>query len=156
MSVSIQDRSLHRRSICRRDGFQLRDLNQVLDKLKVVLMPLGKESQQNVIRKLRECMRTLVDKIIQCALNLHVFLVFVVNYCRGSVGAFIDMSFVVLHSEHHCPRRRGISRLCRSVRYSMVWCGAGDVERSTTWGNHIFFSEHLYSRLLCLSSYPVR
>ena len=33
----------------------MRDLNQVFDKLKVVLMPLGKESQQNVITKLREC-----------------------------------------------------------------------------------------------------
>jgi len=119
-------------------------------------MPLGKESQQNVIRKLRECMHTLFDKIIQRAISLHKCLFSVVNYCRGSVGAFIDMSFVVLHSEYHCSRRRGISRLCRSVRYSMVRCGAGDVERSTTWGNHIFFSEHLYSRILCLSSYPVR
>ena len=29
--------------------------SKVFDKLKVVLMPLGKESQQNVITKLREC-----------------------------------------------------------------------------------------------------
>lgn len=33
----------------------MRDLQQVADKLKVVLMPLGKESQSNVIQKLREC-----------------------------------------------------------------------------------------------------
>ena len=33
----------------------MRDLHQVADKLKVVLMPLGKESQSSVIQKLREC-----------------------------------------------------------------------------------------------------
>ncbi len=34
---------------------QMRDLNQVKDKLKVVLLPLGSESQHNVIQKLRDC-----------------------------------------------------------------------------------------------------
>ena len=33
----------------------MRDLNQVGEKLKVVLTPLGRESQQNVVQKLREC-----------------------------------------------------------------------------------------------------
>jgi len=33
----------------------MRDLNQVRDKLKVVLLPLGKESQDSVLQKLRDC-----------------------------------------------------------------------------------------------------
>lgn len=33
----------------------MRDLNQVADKLRVVLMPLGKENQENVLQKLRDC-----------------------------------------------------------------------------------------------------
>lgn len=33
----------------------MRDLNQVRDKLKVVLMPLGQENQNSVIQKLRDC-----------------------------------------------------------------------------------------------------
>jgi hypothetical protein len=33
----------------------MRDLNQVSDKLKVVLMPLGQESEQSVLQKLRDC-----------------------------------------------------------------------------------------------------
>ena len=33
----------------------MRDLNQVRDKLKVVLLPLGKEAQENVLEKLRDC-----------------------------------------------------------------------------------------------------
>ena len=33
----------------------MRDLNQVLEKLKVVLTPLGRESQESVVQKLREC-----------------------------------------------------------------------------------------------------
>lgn len=33
----------------------MRDLNQVSDKLKVVLMPLGQESEQSVLNKLRDC-----------------------------------------------------------------------------------------------------
>jgi hypothetical protein len=34
---------------------QLRDLRQVADKLKVVLLPLGQASQDSVLLKLREC-----------------------------------------------------------------------------------------------------
>lgn len=34
---------------------QLRDLRQVASKLKVVLLPLGKDSQSDVLSKLREC-----------------------------------------------------------------------------------------------------
>ncbi len=33
----------------------MRDLNQVRDKLKIVLLPLGVESQENVIQKLKDC-----------------------------------------------------------------------------------------------------
>lgn len=33
----------------------MRDLNQVQDKLKVVLLPLGKDAQENVLEKLRDC-----------------------------------------------------------------------------------------------------
>lgn len=33
----------------------MRDLNQVMDKLKVVLLPLGGDSQTNVLQKLRDC-----------------------------------------------------------------------------------------------------
>jgi hypothetical protein len=33
----------------------MRDLNQVGDKLKVVLLPLGKDAQDNVLEKLRDC-----------------------------------------------------------------------------------------------------
>lgn len=51
----------------------MRDLNQVLDKLKVVLMPLGKESQQNVITKLREWDLwgpLLICLLLSCILSL--------------------------------------------------------------------------------------
>ena len=34
---------------------QMRDLRQVADKLKVVLLPLGQASQDSVLLKLREC-----------------------------------------------------------------------------------------------------
>ena len=45
---------------------------KVFDKLKVVLMPLGKESQQNVITKLRECkpFDTIKSSIITSNLTL--------------------------------------------------------------------------------------
>lgn len=33
----------------------MRDLNQVKDKLRVVLMPINQESEQNVLQKLRDC-----------------------------------------------------------------------------------------------------
>jgi hypothetical protein len=51
----------------------MRDLNQVFDKLKVVLMPLGKESQQNVITKLREWDLwgpLLICLLLSCILSL--------------------------------------------------------------------------------------
>lgn len=51
----------------------MRDLNQVFDKLKVVLMPLGKESQQNVIAKLREWDLwgpLLICLLLSCILSL--------------------------------------------------------------------------------------
>ena len=33
----------------------MRDLNQVRDKLKVVLLPLGNDSQESILQKLRDC-----------------------------------------------------------------------------------------------------
>lgn len=36
-------------------ALQMRDLNQVKEKLRVVLMPLGKENQESVLQKLRDC-----------------------------------------------------------------------------------------------------
>ena len=33
----------------------MRDLNQVIDKLKVVLLPLGNDSRDTVLQKLRDC-----------------------------------------------------------------------------------------------------
>jgi uncharacterized membrane protein YhdT len=39
----------------------MRDLNQVRDKLKIVLLPLGAESQENVIQKLKDCESDFID-----------------------------------------------------------------------------------------------
>lgn len=36
----------------------MRDLNQVRDKLKVVLLPLGNDSQDSILQKLRDCTST--------------------------------------------------------------------------------------------------
>ncbi len=33
----------------------LRDVRQITDKLKVVLLPLGKDNDENVLKRLREC-----------------------------------------------------------------------------------------------------
>ena len=33
----------------------LRDVHQITDKLKVVLLPLGKDNDENVLKRLREC-----------------------------------------------------------------------------------------------------
>jgi len=33
----------------------MRDVNQITDKLKVVLLPLGKENEESVLKRLREC-----------------------------------------------------------------------------------------------------
>lgn len=41
----------------------MRDLNQVRDKLKVVLLPLGNDSQDSILQKLRDC-TLLYKKII--------------------------------------------------------------------------------------------
>ena len=50
----------------------MRDLNQVRDKLKVVLLPLGRESQDSVLQKLRDCN---LNPYIYCQLILLVILI---------------------------------------------------------------------------------
>ncbi len=45
----------------------MRDLNQVRDKLKVVLMPLGQENENSVIQKLRDCKITALFEFVTFA-----------------------------------------------------------------------------------------
>ena len=45
----------------------LRDVRQITDKLKVVLLPLGKDNDENVLKRLRECKLFIyVNIIVQC------------------------------------------------------------------------------------------
>lgn len=63
----------------------MRDLRQVGAKLKVVLQPLGKESQNDVLQKLREC--TYIISLTSFPFFSHESVL-----CRGLVGTFASLS----------------------------------------------------------------
>lgn len=61
-------------------SLKMRDLNQVRDKLKVVLMPLGQESQNSVIQKLRDC------KFITDVYRFQLVVFILITYYQGTCG----------------------------------------------------------------------
>lgn len=87
----------------------MRDLHQVADKLKVVLMPLGKESQSNVIQKLRECTLPLSHTI--------AMLINVPSVNRGSLGPSHRVPASLMHPEYHCSGRFRLICVCGGIRH---------------------------------------
>lgn len=120
----------------------MRDLQQVADKLKVVLMPLGKESQMNVIQKLRECK----TYFFLCIFNT------LIPPFRGSMGPSSRLSTPIFNTKYHCSWRLGYSSICSSICDSLGRCRDCHIECTTSWRYNLFLPISMYPRLLCLPS----
>lgn len=102
-------------------SLKMRDLNQVRDKLKVVLMPLGQESQNSVIQKLRDC--KFITDVCRFPLNSSFY---TDNLISGDLWGPLLVCLLLSTILSITAPGQSASLVFAAV-FVIVWCGAAAV-----------------------------
>jgi hypothetical protein len=112
-----------------------------------VLMPLGQESEQSVLQKLRDCEFEWMSP----SQDFIQTLFFSFLLCRGSMGSTLGLSLTLKYSQCHCTWWFRLACLCCCLCNCLVWSCSSNLECPIIRWYDFILSERLYLRILYLS-----
>lgn len=93
----------------------MRDVHQVVSKLKIVLIPLGRDSPQSVLTKLRECIAFFLSRS-------HLLILFIIGDLWGPLLVCLLLSIIL-----SADAPASSASLVFATVFVIVWCGAAVV-----------------------------